>query len=151
MKTLLIAATALTALVAAPALAQNRDSTGLYGTIGAGSVDSNGIVQARLGAKLNPWLSVEGEAALGFEDDGLDNQFGFFGKAGVPVSPSVELFGRAGWARTDGRRDGDGFAYGAGAQWNPAGGPNGFRADYTRYETGGGTDTGVTVAYVRKF
>jgi hypothetical protein len=152
MRKLLIAASALTACAAAPALAQDMGSTGLYGSIGAGTVDGDGVIQGRIGTKLNTWFAVEGEAAVGVEDDGVDNQFGFFGKAGAPVSDSVELFARAGWARTNGRPDGDGFAYGAGAQWNPNGGPDGFRLDYTRYETGGDhTADGVTVSYVRKF
>lgn len=152
MKTFLIAATALTAVSAAPALAQDMASPGVYGSLGAGTLDGDGAAQVRLGTKLNSWFAVEGEAAVGVEDDGFDNQFGFFGKAGVPVSSNVEVFGRAGWARTNGSRDGDGFAYGAGAQWNPAGGPDGFRVDYTRYEQGGDdTADGVTVSYVRKF
>lgn len=152
MRKILIAATALTAFAAAPALAQDMASTGLYGSIGAGTVDGDGAIQGRIGAELNPWFSVEGEAAVGVEDDGLDNQFGFLGKAGAPVSDSVELFARAGWARTNGAREGDGFAYGAGAQWNPNAGPDGFRLDYTRYETGGSdTADGVTLSYVRKF
>lgn len=152
MRKILIAASALAAFSAAPALAQDMASTGLYGSIGAGAADGDGLIQGRLGARLNTWVSVEGEAAVGVEDDGLDNQFGFFGKASAPVSPTVELFARAGWARTNGDRDGDGFAYGAGAQWNPNAGPDGFRLDYTRYEQGDSdTADAVVVSYVRKF
>lgn len=151
-KTLMIASAAAAAAVLAAPAAFAQD-TGLYGSLGAATFDGDGAVQARLGTRLNTWFGVEGEVSAGVEDEGVDNQFGLFGVASAPVGENFELFARAGWARLDGNRgEGDGFAYGAGAQWNlGSSGSDAIRGDYTRYETGDDTADGFSISYVRKF
>ena len=70
MRNLLLATAAVT-LIAAPASAQSVSDA--YGSIGYSSVRGDsadlGAVTARVGAKLTPYIGIEGEASLGVGDD----------------------------------------------------------------------------------
>lgn len=162
MKTLLIAASAAVLSLAAPAVASAHD---VYATIGYANVDIDpvnlGAIQARLGVNFNANIGVEGEFAFGVADDEvlgtsveLTNTYGAFVVARLPVSESVDVFVRGGFASGEIDVGGtsvsdDGGAYGAGVQANFS--PNdGVRLDYTRYSFGGDADV-WSIAYVRKF
>lgn len=131
MKTLMIAASAaVLSLAAMPAAVQAQ----AYGTVGYAGVDAEGAnlgaLQGRLGYKFTPMFGVEGEAAFGISDDtvsGVDvemkHEVGVFGVVTAPISPSFDLFARAGYTgasfdTTLGDIDTDGFAYGVGGQYN---------------------------------
>lgn len=163
MKNLLIAASAAALAFGAPALAHAQST--VYGTIGYANVDIDpvnlGAIQGRIGVKFNEHLGVEGEAAFGVADDDilgtsveLSNTWGAFLVASMPVSESVDVFVRGGFASGDVDVGGasasdDGGAYGVGAQafWSAN---DGVRFDYTRYNFGGDADV-WSIAYVRKF
>lgn len=162
MKTLLIAASAAVLSLAAPAFAQAQQ---VYGTIGYANVDIDpvnlGAIQGRLGVQFNPHIGVEGEFAFGVADDDilgtsveLTNTYGAFVVARMPVSDTVDVFVRGGFASGEVDVGGasasdDGGAYGVGGQLMFS--PNdGVRVDYTRYNFGGDADV-WSIAYVRKF
>jgi hypothetical protein len=135
-------------------------SAQLYGGVGysvftaeTGAGDANlGTVMGRLGYKTNPFFGVEGEMAIGVQDEsfmvlgtpvevGIDNEVGGFLVGFVPVPLLGDLFVRGGYASIsvdasgggmNFTEDGSGLAYGGGLQFNVA-----FlklRAEYTRYE-----------------
>jgi hypothetical protein len=153
---LLAAAAGLAVIVAgAPAA-----SAQIYGGVGytAFQVDQPGgddafvgSALARAGYKFNPFLGVEGEVAVGLVDGevdispgvtadvGVDNEFGVFGTAWLPIPFLPEPFVRAGYANMTiesdvpgGDFDGGGLAYGGGLQFSVL--IARIRAEYTRYE-----------------
>lgn len=163
MKTLMIAASAaVLSLAAMPAAAQAQ----AYGTVGYAGVDAEGAnlgaVQGRLGYKFTPMFGVEGEAAFGISDDtvsGVDvemkHEVGVFGVVTAPISPSFDLFARAGYTgasfdTTLGDIDTDGFAYGVGGQYNVTE-KDGIRLDWTRHDHDDAEADVWSVGYSRKF
>jgi hypothetical protein len=144
---------------AAVALAAPAASAQIYGGVGytafkieAGSDDAYvGSALARAGYKFNPFLGVEGELAVGLVDGevdispgvtadvGVDNEYGVFGTAWLPIPFLPEPFVRAGYANMTiesdvpgGDFDGGGLAYGGGLQFSFL--IARLRAEYTRYE-----------------
>lgn len=163
MKTLMIAASAaVLSLAAMPAAAQAQ----AYGTVGYAGVDAEGAnlgaLQGRLGYKFTPMFGVEGEAAFGISDDtvsGVDvemkHEVGVFGVVTAPISPSFDLFARAGYTgasfdTTLGDVDTDGFAYGVGGQYNVTE-KDGIRLDWTRHDHDDAEADVWSVGYSRKF
>lgn len=163
MKTLMIAASAaVLSLAAMPAAAQAQ----AYGTVGYAGVDAEGAnlgaLQGRLGYKFTPMFGVEGEAAFGISDDtvsGVDvemkHEVGVFGVVTAPISPSFDLFARAGYTgasfdTTLGELDTDGFAYGVGGQYNVTE-KDGIRLDWTRHDHDDAEADVWSVGYSRKF
>jgi hypothetical protein len=155
-KILLAAAAGLAAIVAgAPAA-----SAQVYGGVGytafmadAGGEDLVfGGVLGRAGFKFNPLLGVEGEFAIGANDDsvdvggtdvdfGLDSGFGAYAVGWLPIPLIGDLFGRVGYADLSFEASGGGFtaneggsglAYGGGVQFSILIAK--LRAEYTRYE-----------------
>jgi opacity protein-like surface antigen len=164
MKTLMIAASAAAlSLAALPAAAQAQD---VYGTIGYAGVDAEGAnvgaLQGRLGYKFNPYLAVEGEAAIGVTDDtvsGIDvemkHEVGVFGVVTAPVAPTVDLFARAGYTGASfdtslGDVESDGFAWGVGGQYNVTP-QDGIRLDWTRHDHDDVEADVWSIGYSRKF
>jgi opacity protein-like surface antigen len=155
-------------LCATPATAEDADWGGLYGALGytgydvgvavpAGVDDEEvaiGGVTTKAGYKITDHIGVEVDATFGVRDQRvdlgggisarveLDYQIAAYAVAYAPVGDSVELFARAGYARTEyslsglgaSANDSDsGLSYGAGAMiW--ANERTGFRAEYTRFE-----------------
>lgn len=163
MKTLMIAASAaVLSLAAMPAVAQAQ----AYGTVGYAGVDAEGAnlgaVQGRLGYKFTPMFGVEGEAAFGISDDTVSgvevemkHEVGVFGVVTAPISPSFDLFARAGYTgasfdTTLGDVDSDGFAYGVGGQYNVTE-KDGIRLDWTRHDHDDAEADVWSVGYSRKF
>ena len=165
----MIAASAACALLTVPGLAQAE--TSFYTTIGYGAVQADdgvdvelGAGQIRVGAKFNPFIAIEGEAAHGVNDDTdsasgvevkLNNQFGVFAVASYPFAERFEVFGRVGYSTAEYEaslagvkqtESNDDFAYGVGATafFSER---NGVRLDYTNY----GDIDAWSVAYVRKW
>lgn len=142
----------------------------------------------RGGYQFNDFFSVEAEGSLGlsedsigdfdFEDENgnpvtgqadaeLNHEIGAFVKGSYPMSPTFDVFARAGVVDASIDVDatvnqgadsfpgvdngGDlGFAVGGGAEWMFAG-KNGLQAEYTRYEFDNGDADAATISYVRKF
>jgi outer membrane immunogenic protein len=157
MNKLLLAASAGLAAIAAGAPAASAQ---IYGGVGytAFQVDQPGgddafvgSALARAGYKFNPFLGVEGEIAVGLVDGevdispgvtadvGVDNEYGVFGTAWLPIPFLPEPFLRAGYANMTiesdvpgGDFDGGGLAYGGGLQFSFLIAK--LRAEYTRYE-----------------
>lgn len=163
MKTLMIAASAaILSLAAIPAAAQAQ----VYGTVGYAGVDAEGAnigaLQGRLGYKFNPVLGIEGEAAFGISDDtvsGVDvemkHEVGVFGVVTAPISPSFDLFARAGYTGASfdtslGELETDGFAYGVGGQYNVTE-KDGIRLDWTRHDHDDAEADVWSIGYSRKF
>lgn len=182
MKIIIAAASvaAIAALAPAFAQAQPMDSTALsnvYGTIGYAGARSEGadvgVVQGRLGYRVNNWFGVEGELAGGVKSDHTDvggvsvrskiqHQEAIYGVAFLPLNEKFDVLGRVGYGNTRvkysalGVSDHDNLGswnYGVGAQYH-IDGVNGIRADYTRQEFTG-HDNGHadvwSVAYARRF
>ena len=162
MRTLMIAASAAVLSLAAVSTAQAQ----AYGTIGYAGVEADdanlGALQGRLGYKFNPYLAIEGEAAFGISDDtvsGVDvelkHEVGVFGVVIAPLSPSFDLFARAGYSgatfdTTLGEADTDGFAYGVGGQYNVTE-KDGVRLDWTRHDHDDVEADVWSIGYSRKF
>lgn len=164
MKSLMIVATtAVLSLAAIPAISQAQEA---YGTIGYAGVDADGAnlgaIQGRLGYKFNPYVGVEGEAAFGVADDttsGVDvklkSEFGAFVVGYAPVTPKIDLFARAGYTSASfdtslGDVDGDGGAWGVGAQYHVTD-KDGIRLDWTRHDYDGADADVWSLSYSRKF
>jgi hypothetical protein len=171
------------AVFAAPALAQSLPPLSPiqgYGTLGYSNLDGNGVdlsaVQGRLGARFGRYLGIEAELSGGVNYDktadglggplkvGLRNQEAIYGVGFLPVTPGLDLFARGGFGGTDAklgdyatattyRYGSESWNYGAGAQYFFSNGPNGVRADYTRYDyEHDQPDENVwSIAFVRKF
>lgn len=115
-----------------------------------------GTVMGRIGYEFNDFIGIEGEAAIGVQDEsynilgtnvdvGVESEFGGFvvGRLGVPLLG--DFFARAGYATieieasgggTSFTEDGDGFAYGGGLEFNIL--VLRARLEYTRYEVDDG-------------
>ncbi len=168
-------AAAAVALMAVPAAAQSLSDPSWYGTVGVANVGAEdtdvdlNAVTGRIGARLNPYFGVEGEASFGVGEEevatAIDAQLnhdaaayavGFF-----PVSNNFEVFGRVGYGTTEievsgggltASEDGQSLNYGVGAQYF-FDGANGVRGDWTRrdFEDDNGEADVWSVSYVRRF
>lgn len=175
MKTLVLAATAACALLAAPAIASAQESPSFYGTIGytnlhidADDIDVNlGGIEGRVGVAVNQYFAFEGEAAIGIADDTVDVlgtpvdvsmnwTFGAYAVVTLPVSEQFQVFGRLGYATTEFEADAGGgsasdsggdYAFGVGAQAFFTAN-DGVRFDWTAR---GEDASSWSIAYVRKF
>jgi hypothetical protein len=157
-RSLLAAATGLgaAALLAPAASAQVYAGAGAtIFTADAGGEDvSVGAILGRAGFKSNPFFGVEGEFAIGIQDDdidvlgvpvsvGLDSEYGVFAVGWLPIPLVGDLFGRVGYADmtieadvggiASASADGSGLAYGAGFQFSNIPFTQ-LRLEYTRYE-----------------
>jgi len=95
-------------------------------------------LQLRIENGILPGVSIEGVLATGAGDDDFNNCFppgctikltnmlGFFAKAGAPIAPGSEIYGRLGFAtlkyedETGASEDDSGLAYGIGAAFGIA-------------------------------
>jgi hypothetical protein len=176
MKALFAAASvaALVSVVPAIAQAQAAPTTGVYGSVGYANVDGDGVnlgaIQGRLGYRMNSWLGVEGEGAIGIQDDDVDiggtdvnvdlkHQFAGYVVGFAPISENTDLLARFGYGTTkikgsaggvSASDDGSSWNYGVGAQHH-FDGVNGVRIDWTRHDFDGGNADVWSVAYTRKF
>ena len=180
MKSLMAAATVAVLGLAAPAIAQEQNTTitGSYGTLGyAGSSYSGydvGAIQGRLGYLFNNWLGAEGELSGGVKDDHvavapgvnakvkLNHQEAIYGVGFIPLTPQLDVLGRVGYghskveasaAGVSRSASADSINWGGGLQYH-FDGKNGVRADFTREElrhTGAGHANVWSVAYSRRF
>jgi opacity protein-like surface antigen len=175
MKTLLAAAAGIALLAGASAASAEN-----YASIGYSKIDLEGIklgaVNARLGTNINPWFGVEGELAIGVDDDSetvpagdpdfpagtyavdLKHQIAAFAVARAPLGEGFTVFGRVGYASSKAeftsptasvQAKGDGVAYGIGAQYQF--GANAIRGDVTRYDVEIGDADAYQISFVRMF
>ena len=181
---------ALTVIAAAgTAQAQVVEGRGAYAGVGVSTLEFDQYaINGKLGYNFNEYFGVEGEAGIGIseEDDNVDGfEFGAgidgygaaFGVLRAPVTEQFEIFGRAGYyfaevdaditdtvnnVTTDLDADTDGFAFGAGVQYNFGEGyKNAIRADYTYLDVQNIDDVDVdefdlnsdlwSLSYIRKF
>ena len=180
----LLAATAF-GLAATSAHAQD---SGVYAGAGVDAFDFDAYtISGRLGYNFNDYFGVEGQAGFGIVDDevselgvdadvGVDYFAGAFGVLRAPVSPQFDVFARGGYYfsqfgvdGTDGVTnfdedlDVDGFAIGAGGQFNfGLNMENSIRLEYTYLdadegsvdgqdvELDGGADV-FSLSYIRRF
>ena len=147
------AAAAALAAMATPALAQDVSSGPWYAGLGYTHYDTDrgdlGGVTGRLGYHFNQYLGAEAEYTGGVSDDTfgkLNNAWGAYAVGTLPVSSSLDVFGRVGYQELniDGRngapdQDTSGAGYGAGVNWHVAGNL-GIRGEYTRL-SGADADT----------
>lgn len=167
-------------LAAAPAVAQG---TGFYADggytfigidadAGDASVDVDlGAISGHVGYEFTPNFGVEGELAIGVDDEeasfeggeaslGLNYLVGAYGRAQFPVTPNINLFARAGVVNAElevevtglgSESDSEtGAGFGAGADFF-FDANNGVRLDYTRYDIEDLEADAFTIAYKRKF
>lgn len=174
----IILSAAVLSVFALPAAAQVVQPGGptYYGTLGYSQLDHSdgdlGAVTGRLGAKLNPYLGVEGEASIGVKDDDFtvagvpgklehDYDAAAYVVGTLPVSPNLELFARGGYGTTrvkaelggvERKADGESWNYGLGANYF-FDGQNGVRGDWTRrdFTDDGGKVDVYSLNYVRRF
>src|SRR5690606_36640127 len=172
---LVAAAVSVFALPAAAQVVQPGGPT-YYGTLGYSQLDHSdgdlGAVTGRLGAKLNPYLGVEGEASIGVKDDDFtvagvegklehDYDAAAYVVGTLPVTPNFELFARGGYGTTsikaelagvESEADGESWNYGVGANYF-FDGQNGVRGDWTRrdFTDDGGEVDVYSLNYVRRF
>ena len=164
-------------LFAVPAMAQSLQSPTYYGTLGYSQMQGDdadlGAVTGRLGAKLTPYLGVEGETSFGVGHDdvtiaGVDGKVehrydvAAYGVATLPVQPNFDLFARVGYGVTEVKASAAGVAasdhsdsvnYGVGANYH-LDGVNGIRADWTRrdfQDDNAGEADVYSLSFVRKF
>lgn len=175
MKTLVLAATAACALLAAPAIASAQEAPTWYASVGytnlnidADDIDVNlGGIEGRVGVSVNKYLSFEGEAAIGIADDSVEVlgadvdvsmnwTFGAYAVVTLPVSEQFQVFGRLGYATTEFEAEylgasesesANDYAVGVGAQAFFTAN-DGVRFDWTLR---GEDATSWSIAYVRKF
>ncbi|AYG94061.1 porin family protein [Brevundimonas naejangsanensis] len=177
MRNVILAAATLS-VFALPAAAQVVQPGGptYYGTLGYSQLDHSdgdlGAVTGRLGARLNPYLGVEGEASIGVKDDDFtvtgvpgklehDYDAAAYVVGILPVTPNFELFARGGYGTTrikaelggfESKADGESWNYGVGANYF-FDGQNGVRGDWTRrdFTDDGGEVDVYSLNYVRRF
>ncbi len=176
MRNILLSAAAVS-LFAVPAMAQSLQSPTYYGTLGYSQMQGDdadlGAVTGRLGAKLTPYLGVEGETSFGVGHDdvsfaGVDGKVehrydvAAYGVATLPVQPNFDLFARVGYGVTEVKASAAGVAasdhsdsvnYGVGANYH-LDGVNGIRADWTRrdfQDDNAGEADVYSLSFVRKF
>ena len=191
MKFMLSAAVATAALMVAGAASAQGMPTGVYGSLGYNHYSAEiedadedvnlGAIAGRVSLRTQPWLAVEGEAAIGIIEEeesgggitatvGLNHDVGVYVVGLLPVSPQTDIFARLGYglAELEVEISGGGLnlsetedeqyvALGIGAQ-HFFDGVNGVRVDYTRMELrtddsdeDGGSLDRLGIAYVRKF
>lgn len=114
-----------------------------------------GALTGRVGVGFGEHFAVEGEGSVGVTKDNgvkLDSELGVFGVGKLPVSQNINLFARAGYSRieTSPGGDDDGFAYGAGAEFNLTD-KDGIRAGWTRHDYDAGDVDAWDISYVRRF
>jgi len=179
MKSLIAASTAAVALLAVAGTASAQEGVSYYGNVGYSFVDANdadvtlGALGAKLGARFNPYLGVEAEAAFGVDDDSVTT-FGVPVKVElkhtvaayvigfVPVSPNADLFARIGYGNSEieasaggvsAKADGSGVNIGVGGQYFFTGN-DGVRVEYLKNSIDGdeGLEANIwSLSYVRKF
>lgn len=177
MKPVAIAAAvlALSAAAVVPAAAQ----TAFYGNLNYSLIDAQdadvtlGALGGRVGARFNPYLGVEAEAAFGVKDDDvrvgnvpvkveLEHTVGAYLVGFVPVQPNFDLFARIGYVNSKVKASALGASAKAdGSSWNAGVGGqyfftanDGVRAEYTKSDLNNddGLDANIwSVGYVRKF
>lgn len=151
----------LAAGLAAAAIIAPAASAQVYGGVGystftadAGGEDATvGGVMGRLGFKSNPFFGVEGEVAIGIQEDNFDvlgtqvdvsleNSYGVYAVGWLPIPLVGDVFGRVGYADlsieasalgTSISDSGSGLAYGGGVQLSSIPFTK-LRLEYTRYE-----------------
>lgn len=174
---------ALAALAPAAASAQSAATPTLaapsfYGTLGyddANATNMNlGAIQGRFGARLSPYLGVEGEYSYGVKGDKIgvagapdvnvkqDGQEAIYGVGFLPLSSNFELLARIGYGHTSGTGSvagvtggvkGDSWNFGVGGQYMVTD-KDGLRLDYTReqFQPRAVDNANIwSIAYVRKF
>ena len=147
--------------LAAAAIIAPAASAQVYGGVGystftadAGGEDATvGGVMGRLGFKSNPFFGVEGEVAIGIQEDNFDvlgtqvdvsleNSYGVYAVGWLPIPLVGDIFGRVGYADlsieasalgTSVSDSGSGLAYGAGIQLSNIPFTK-LRLEYTRYQ-----------------
>lgn len=147
--------------LAAAAIIAPAASAQVYGGVGystftadAGGEDATvGGVMGRLGFKSNPFFGVEGEVAIGIQEDNFDvlgtqvdvsleNSYGVYAVGWLPIPLVGDVFGRVGYADLSIEASalgssisdsGSGLAYGAGIQLSSIPFTK-LRLEYTRYE-----------------
>lgn len=171
-----LAAAAVAALAALPAVASAQDAPRAYGTLGYTRLDTEqadlGAVTARLGYKFHQNFGLEGEAGIGVEDEDIEvsingsgvielkHDVAAYAVAFLPLGDRFEAFARIGYgtskieASVPGvtvRDEGESFNYGVGASAFLTA-HDGLRADWTRrdFQDGGEADT-WSLSYIRRF
>jgi hypothetical protein len=147
--------------LAAAAIIAPAASAQVYGGVGystftadAGGEDATvGGVMGRLGFKSSPFFGVEGEVAIGIQEDNFDvlgtqvdvsleNSYGVYAVGWLPIPLVGDVFGRVGYADlaieatalgSSISDSGSGLAYGAGIQLSSIPFTR-LRLEYTRYE-----------------
>jgi hypothetical protein len=147
--------------LAAAAIIAPAASAQVYGGVGystftadAGGEDATvGGVMGRLGFKSNPFFGVEGEVAIGIQEDNFDvlgtqvdvsleNSYGVYAVGWLPIPLVGDVFARVGYADlsieasalgTSISDSGSGLAYGAGIQLSSIPFTK-LRLEYTRYQ-----------------
>ncbi|MEM5518781.1 porin family protein [Henriciella sp. AS95] len=170
-KTLALAATL--SLLASPAVAEGwyADAGYQFISIDEDGVDADlGAITGHLGYNFNEYVSVEGEAGVGVQDETIDTfvgdvdvelnyVVGAYLRGELPISDRATLFARAGAVNAEievsiaGFNDSGsdtGIGYGAGGEFMV--GPDfGFRGEYTRYDIEDLEADAFTIAAVWKF
>lgn len=176
MRTIILSALAVSA-ISVPAMAQTISDPQIYVSGGYTQLDTEaadlGAITARVGAKLTPYLGVEGEGSIGVLRDrhnvgDVSTKFehrwdaAAYGVATLPVQPNIDLFARVGYGVTEFRASPvlaasssdhlESVNYGAGAEYR-LDNQNGVRADWTRrdFRDGDGKADAYTVSFVRRF
>ena len=142
----------------------------VQGDVGGEDVNI-GAVMGRAGFKTNPFFGVEGEVAIGVQEDdfnvlgtevnvGLDSHYGVFAVGWLPVPLVGDLFARVGYADSTIEaeatgigslsEDGAGMAYGAGFQFSQFPFTQ-LRVEYTRYEPDDGEFDSIGVSALFQF
>jgi opacity protein-like surface antigen len=166
----IVLATAAMTGFASTAAAQGSN---VYINIGVDAIEFDAYtLSGKLGYKFSQNFAIEAQAGFGIADQsvggfdvGVDNTFGAFAVASLPVGENFELFARAGYHFTTFGVSGgninadlssDGFAVGAGGQYFFTE-QDGIRAEYTYLDvnTNGAGNLGggnvFSVSYVRNF
>ena len=140
----LMAAVAVTAMMAAPTASAQWYAGAGYTQYDADHADSTGGITGRLGYRVNPNLAFEGEGSVGVNDGdnaSLNSAIGAYAVGILPIGSSgFDVHGRVGYNQLDIDRDAapniddGGVSYGVGAGYNFTQ-RFGVRADWTRTET----------------
>jgi hypothetical protein len=159
-------AAVLGGVLLAPAAAAQEAEPKFYAWLGygtakfdqdfAGDTARPGVIQGKAGWRFHRNFSVEAEGAVGVDKDTtyagqvkVDREYGGFFVGFLPLVPTFEIFGRAGYidaelestSLTAASQSSSGAAFGAGAVWYV--GPLDVRAEYTRYEVDNTADAYV--------